>query len=78
MEYKLVNAFYTSQTCHESGEFGNRKGDLFECKSCGKMHADINAGNNIKHRKDDKEINQYTAYKEVKKILEERIQKKTA
>lgn len=78
VEYKLVNAAYTSQTCHKCGEFGKRNGDVFECKNCGKMHADINASNNIKNRKDDREIKQYTPYKEVKKILEERLQKKTA
>ena len=74
--YKLVNAAYTSQICHKCGDFGNRKGDLFECKNCGKMHADINASYNIKQRIDDKEIKQYTPYKEVKKIVEDRLEKK--
>ncbi|KAA9031720.1 zinc ribbon domain-containing protein [Niallia endozanthoxylica] len=78
VEYQLVNAAYTSQTCHKCGEFGNRQGDIFKCKNCGNMHADINASHNIKQRKDDKEIKQYTSYKEVKKILEERIEKKMA
>ena len=36
VEYKLVNAAYTSQTCHKCGEFGKRTGDIFECENCGK------------------------------------------
>jgi len=41
---------YTSQRCSECGhiERSNRKGKLFQCKSCGKVeNADVNAGFNI-------------------------------
>ena len=72
VEYQLVNAAYTSQICHKCGKFGTRKLDNFECPSHGKIHADINAGNNIKQRKNDHEIKRFTPYKEVKKILKER------
>jgi putative transposase len=78
VEYKVVNAAYTSQFCHKCEKFGSRSLDVFECSTCGKMHADLNAGNNIKQRKSDKEINLFTPYKKVKNILEERKNKKTA
>ncbi|MDR7002810.1 zinc ribbon domain-containing protein [Neobacillus niacini] len=70
--YTVVNAAYTSQTCHRCGSFGKRTGEVFDCETCGHGHADINAGKNIKKRKEDSEINLYTPYNEVKKILEKR------
>jgi transposase len=78
IEYKLVNAAYSSQICHKCGSFGKRNLDVFECPSCGEMHADINAAINLKQRKDDKQIKPFTPYKDVKKILEGRQKEKTA
>ncbi|WCK53663.1 zinc ribbon domain-containing protein [Aneurinibacillus sp. Ricciae_BoGa-3] len=71
--HTVVNAAYTSQVCHKCDSFGERKQDVFTCKKCGTMHADINASKNIKKRKTDKEINLITPYKEVKRILEKRL-----
>lgn len=68
-----VNAAYTSLVCHNCGKFGERKGEIFLCPSCGKMDADLNASENIKLRKYDKEINLYTPYKKVKEILINRL-----
>jgi len=68
-----INPAYTSQICSICGAFGERVGEVFKCANCGKIHADTNAGINIKNRKYDKEITLYTPYKKVKKILEDRI-----
>lgn len=70
----VVNAAYTSKVCSECGRFGKRSSDNFECPVCGVFHADVNASLNILKRKDDNEINLYTPYKKVKKILESRIE----
>lgn len=40
---ELVNPAYTSQTCHRCLKLGSRKGELFSCLTCGKLHADVNA-----------------------------------
>ncbi|MGL5576112.1 MAG: zinc ribbon domain-containing protein, partial [Sarcina sp.] len=71
--YTYINPAYTSKVCSTCGRFGERNFEVFECSNCGKTHADINASKNILNRKDDKEINLYTPYKKVKKILENRI-----
>lgn len=68
-----VNAAYTSQVCHKCNHFGTRNGDVFTCPTCGTVHADINASQNIKKRKDDEEITLYTSFKKVKEILEQRL-----
>ena len=82
LEYKLkyngisildVNAAYTSQVCSICGSFGKRNNTTFICRNCGKMDANINASKNILSRKYDDEISKYTKYKEVKKILENRL-----
>jgi putative transposase len=73
VNYHNVNAAYTSQLCHQCGHFGKRNEDLFTCENCGEMHADINASKNILARLHDPEIDLYTNYKTVKKILESRI-----
>ena len=71
--YTYINPAYTSKICSICGKFGVRSFEVFECSNCGKAHADINASKNILNRKNDKEINLYTPYKKVKKILENRI-----
>jgi transposase len=75
IKYTLVNAAYTSQICSKCERFGKRKNETFDCLTCGKMHADLNASVNIKQRKNDKKITLFTPYKQVKKILEERQKK---
>lgn len=68
-----VNAAYTSQLCNICGNFGDKNNDIFICKCCGKMDANINASKNILKRSKDKEITQYMNYKKVKEILLSRI-----
>ena len=48
-------------------------GDKFYHENGDVSHADTNAAVNIKHRVDDTEISLYTPYKEVKKILLNRL-----
>jgi IS605 OrfB family transposase len=72
-----VNAAYTSQTCPFCGyvHSDNRKGDKLHCLNCGKEgDADYFASLNILSRLDDPDINRYTPYREVKKILMERFE----
>lgn len=64
-----INPAYTSQICSNCGNFGERNGEIFICKNCGKKHADINASKNILKRKNIKEINLYTKKEKVKEIL---------
>ena len=45
MEY--VEPAYTSQTCATCGVLGVRRGDVFSCTTCGKVHADSNAAVNV-------------------------------
>lgn len=69
----VVNASYTSQTCHKCGSFGTRTSDLFYCHGCGDVfHADYNAAINILNRLYDPDIGVYDSPVKVKKILEER------
>jgi len=68
-----INPAYTSRTCNICDSFGERKGDVFTCPKCGKLHADINASKNILNRKYDKEITLYTPFKKVRDILEKRV-----
>ena len=64
-----INPAYTSQICSNCERFGERNGEIFICKNCGKKHADINASINILKRKDIKEIKLYTKKEKVKEIL---------
>ena len=69
INYIDINPAYTSQICSNCGNFGERNGEIFICKNCGKKHADINASINILKRKDTKEINLYTKKEKVKEII---------
>jgi len=72
-----VNAAYTSQTCPFCGYVhqGNRKGDTFHCLNCGREgDADYFASLNILSRLDDPDIDRYTPYREVRRILVERFE----
>ena len=64
-----INPAYTSQICSNCRNFGERNGEIFICKNCGKKHADINAAINILKRKNIKEISLYTKKEKVKEIL---------
>ena len=44
---EFVNPAYTSQTCHQCFNLGSRKGERFNCLTCGKQHADVNASHVI-------------------------------
>ena len=71
-----VNAAYTSQTCPDCGYVhkNNRHGGRFHCLSCGKEgDADYFASLNLLSRYYDIDIDLYTPYKEVYKILMERF-----
>jgi hypothetical protein len=70
----VVNAAYTSQTCHACGHFGVRKGDLFYCSMSEVVQdADHNAAINIKLRINDPEISRWAPYKRVKGVLLSRL-----
>lgn len=75
-ETEHVNAAYTSQYCNVCGsKLGKRYGahnEYADCEICGKVNANTNAAGNILDRKTDKKIMQYTPYKMVKEICEER------
>ncbi|WP_423782971.1 zinc ribbon domain-containing protein [Ferrimicrobium acidiphilum] len=79
---KTVNAAYSSQTCPDPGcgyvHRDNRHGDMFHCRNpyweCNwQGYVDHVAAMNLKLRIEDHEINRFTPYREVKKILEERF-----
>jgi putative transposase len=62
-EVEAVNPAYTSQTCAACGfvHSDNRKGDTFECISCGhRAHADVNAAKNLCRRSEQKAISVYS------------------
>ncbi len=44
---ELINSAYTSQTCYKCLKLGSRKGELFNCLTCGEEHADVNASHVI-------------------------------
>ena len=44
---EFVNPAYTSQTCHQCLNLGSRKGEHFNCLTCGDGHADVNASHVI-------------------------------
>ncbi|NOQ14408.1 MAG: transposase [Methyloprofundus sp.] len=73
-ELHYINAAYTSQidsTTHHLQ--GNRVGDKFYHVNGEVSHADINAACNIKHRYIDKAITRYMPYRQVKRILLDRL-----
>ncbi|MHA2145110.1 MAG: zinc ribbon domain-containing protein [Candidatus Thorarchaeota archaeon] len=53
-----INPRYTSQTCHQCGEKGNRKGgEHFYCShGTEHFHADVNAARNIIHVQDSSTV----------------------
>ena len=69
MEITKVNAAYTSQTCPDCENFGERKKDMFYCQ-CGKVeYSGYVAAEVVLQRKYDKEITLSTSPKKVKQIL---------
>lgn len=74
-----VNAAYTSQTCPQCGFVSskNRNGDAFKCRNCKhEGRADAIAAINLLSRYSDPEIGRYTPYREVRRILESRFQRR--
>ena len=70
---KVVNPAYTSQVdCLTGTLLGTRKGDCFIRYTGEVLQADYNAAMNILSRDNDKDINRYMPYQEVKKILLQR------
>lgn len=70
---KIVNPAYTSQVDHLTGTLlGTRKGDCFIRYTGEVLQADYNAAMNILARDNDKDINRYTPYQTVKRILLQR------
>ena len=79
---QTVNAAYTSQTCLDPTcgyvHRDNRHGDVFHCRNpyweCN-WQGDVDhvAAMNIKSRIKDRQINRFTPYTEVNKILDERF-----
>ncbi|WP_428994700.1 zinc ribbon domain-containing protein [Ferrimicrobium acidiphilum] len=79
---KTVNAAYSSQTCPDPTcgyvHSGNRHGDVFHCRNpywdCN-WQGDVDhvAAMNLLNRIEDHQINRFTPYREVKKILDERF-----
>jgi len=47
IKIEYVEPAYTSQTCATCGVLGVRRGDVFSCTTCGKVHADSNAAVNV-------------------------------
>lgn len=79
IEVQDINPAYTSQYCpncgdHYTGERFGKHRELVKCHNCGVMNCNIAAAQNILARYSDQEIALYTPYKEVKKILDKRIQ----
>lgn len=71
---RVVNAAYSSQMDSQTNRLeGRRVGDKFYHVSGDVSHADTNAARNIKHRADDTNIGLYTPYREVKRILLDRL-----
>jgi hypothetical protein len=71
---RFVNCAYTSQMDSNTGRLeGRRVGDKFYHVNGEVSQADTNAAVNIKQRGDDAEITLYSSYKEVKKILLDRL-----
>lgn len=74
---RILNCAYTSQIDNRYGILlGSRNGDRFYCFDGVVLDADHNAALNILARLDDREIEQYTPYLEVRRILLERTKQK--
>lgn len=43
IQVEFVNPAYSSQTCHQCNQKGDRSGEVFKCRTCGKTDADYNA-----------------------------------
>ena len=75
-----VSAAYTSQFCSKCGaRLDNRTGihhEIGHCPNCGEIDANINAAKNIKARLYDSEIQLFTPYKQIEKILLDRYEKR--
>ncbi|MGK0290114.1 MAG: IS605 OrfB family transposase [bacterium] len=71
---RLLNACYSSQMDSKTHRLeGRRVGDKFYHVNGEVSQADTNAAVNLKHRGDDTEITLHMSYKQVKKILLERL-----
>ena len=44
---EYINPAFSSQTCHQCFNLGSRKGEQFNCLTCGEQHADVNASHVI-------------------------------
>ncbi len=72
----LVNGAYTSQMDSRYGILlGERKGDTFHCFDGDVLDADTNAARNILARRDEPEIQLYTPYREVRRLLQDRTER---
>ena len=72
-KHVLVNAAYTSQMDSANGLLqGKRVGDRFYRENGDVLQADHNAALNVLARLDDSEIDRFTPYREVRRILLER------
>ena len=77
--HEQVNAAYGSQGCPccDFVDDKNRNGDRFQCLHCGHEDAsDRVAAMNYAKRLDDREIQRYTPYREVKSILLSRFRRR--
>jgi IS605 OrfB family transposase len=73
---EIVNAAYTSQTDSRYGVLlGRRRGDAFYCFDGEVLDADMNGARNVLSRLYDDEIQLYTPYGDVKRILLERTER---
>ena len=71
---RVVNAAYTSQIDSNTRRLeGRRVGDRFHHANGDVSHADTNAAKNILHRLADTDIKLYTPFRQVKKILQDRL-----
>ncbi len=73
-ELHYINAAYTSQMDSNTHHLqGKRVGDKFYHVNGEVSQADVNAACNIKHRHADKAITRYMPYRQVKRILLDRL-----
>jgi transposase len=73
----LVNAAYTSQVVPCCEALGRRSGDRLHCTRCGVVwQADHAAAINVLHRVGDPDITPHTPYRRVKRIVQERTDRR--